>query len=134
MSDELRIDHGRFGLIVYDGSCGVCTSFVGKRARFFETYGFSVTPLQTPGISEYAHRDIETLMTAIHVVLLDGRVLSGAEAFCVVVERIWWLWPLSVSLHVPVLKRGFGVLYAAIAKRRQGLSRVCGLRGERVPR
>jgi len=134
MSDESRFKVGHFGLIIYDGTCGVCTSFVGKRAHFFEKHGFAVAPLQTPGISEYAHRDITTLMTAIHVVTVDGRVLAGIEAFGVVAARVWWLWPVSMAMRVPVLKRLFGGLYVAIAKRRQGISRVCGLRGAKPPR
>jgi predicted DCC family thiol-disulfide oxidoreductase YuxK len=128
MSDESRLNSGRFGLIIYDGTCGVCTSFVGKRAHFFEKHGFAVAPLQTPGIPEYAHRDIAELMTAIHVVTVDGYVVSGIDAFGVVAARVWWLWPVSMAMRVPVLKRVFGMIYAAVAKRRQGISRVCGFR------
>jgi predicted DCC family thiol-disulfide oxidoreductase YuxK len=108
----------RHGVIIYDGRCDMCTRSVGQRYRFFEKHGFAVVSLQTPGVPEYAHRDIDTLMSAIHLVMSDGRIFVGVDCFRRVLACIWWLKPVSWVLCVPVVHAIAVRVYAAVAKRR----------------
>ncbi len=108
----------RLGVLIYDGSCDMCTAAIGHRYRFFENHGFAVASLQTPGIPEYAHRDTETLMTAIHLVMSDGRVFVGVDCFLVLFDHILWLRPLAWALRLPFVYSVARGVYAAVAKRR----------------
>ena len=106
------------GTLIYDGSCAVCTSAVARRYRFFERYGFAVMPLQSPEAAVRAQRDIATLMTAIHLVMADGRVFVGVDSFRVLFAHIGWLKPVAWLLRVPVVYAVAVRLYAEVAKRR----------------
>ena len=106
------------GTLIYDGSCAVCTAAVARRYRFFERYGFAVMPLQSPEAAVRAQRDITTLMTAIHLVMADGQIFVGVDAFRVLFAHIGWLTPVAWLLRVPFVYTVAVRLYAEVAKRR----------------
>jgi predicted DCC family thiol-disulfide oxidoreductase YuxK len=110
--------HPPLGTLIYDGTCAVCTTTIARRYRFFEHYGFAVMPLQSPEAAVRAQRDIATLMTAIHLVMADGRVFVGVDSFRVLFAHIGWLKPVAWLLRVPVVYTVAVRLYAEVAKRR----------------
>lgn len=119
--------YGEGGLIVFDGSCGVCSSFVGDRASFFERYGFRVVPLQERWAQEAMGLDERTLSEAIHLRLPNGRVVRGIDFFLEVARRVWWLKPFGFAFGIPIVKPIAARVYAAVAKRRRSISSLCGL-------
>lgn len=118
---------GKSGLVIFDGSCGACSAFIGEKEAFFEKYGFSVAPLQAPWVKEIVNLNEETLLQAIHLYTPDGEIVRGIDFFQRVASKIWWLTPVNLLFHVPILKRVFAVIYDAVAKRRRRISQVCGL-------
>lgn len=118
---------GTSGLIIFDGSCGSCTTFIGEKSAFFKKYGFTVTPLQEPWVKETTKLSEETLLRAIHLYKPDGQIVKGIDFFQVIATKVWWLKPLSIILSISILKPLFTLLYDAIAQRRRRLSQVCGL-------
>ena len=123
------IQTGHNGLIIFDGACGVCSTFVGKKQKFFEKYGFKVIPLQTEGVLELTNLPEEILMQAIHVVTPTGQIYKGADFFYYLSSKVWWLKPLFYLLKIKLFKFIFAKAYSFIAKRRNGISKVCGWNG-----
>ena len=118
---------GKSGLVIFDGSCGACSAFIGEKEAFFEKYGFSVAPLQDPWVQEIVNLNEETLLQAIHLYTPEGEIVRGIDFFQRGAGKIWWLTPLNLLLQVPILKRVFAVIYDAVAKRRRRISQLCGL-------
>lgn len=129
MSEET---FGRNGLLIFDGSCGACSAFIGERRRFFEKYGFTVAPLQESWVSRATGIDESALAEAIHLVTPAGDVYRGVDVFQRVSQRIWWLLPLSGMLRIKPLRPLFVWGYDFIARRRRGISRICGLESRRL--
>ena len=115
------------GLIIYDGTCGACSLFVGENKSFFEKHGFSVAPLQAEGIPNLTGLDEATLLQSIHLLTADGKILRGADFFHYVSGKVWWLMPIHSILKIPAIKRIFAKLYDFVARRRRQISKVCGL-------
>lgn len=118
---------GKSGLIIFDGSCGVCSVFIGERKTFFEKYGFTIAPLQESWIPELTGLDEATLLQSIHLFTPQGEILRGPDFFHYVSGKIWWLRPIHLILQYKFLKSIFSNCYYFIAKRRRRISRVCGL-------
>jgi len=118
---------GTSGLIIYDGSCGACTYYIGEKRSFFERYGFSMAPLQEEWISELTGLDETTLLKAIHLLTPDGTILQGADFFDYLSGRVWWLAPIHALLRITPIKKIFTRLYNFVAKRRKKISQVCQL-------
>ena len=118
---------GPSGLIIFDGSCGMCSTFVGEKQRFFEHYGFKVTPLQEDWVLPLTGLSETVLMQSIHVVTPEGKVYKRAEFFAFVASKIWWGKPVALLLKIPFAMRLFTKLYDLVARNRQQISKTCGL-------
>lgn len=115
------------GLIIFDGSCGVCSTFIGKNRKFFERYKFSVALLQEPWVKEITGLPEEELLKAIHLFTKDGEVLKGIDFIERLASKVWWMLPMYWLMKIKFFKDCFGFLYMGFAKNRQAISKVCGL-------
>jgi hypothetical protein len=120
------------GLIIFDGSCGACSEFIGRKSRFFKRYGFEVAPLQEDWISEITKLNEATLLESIHVLTPEGTIFRDVEFFIYLTEKIWWLKPINLLMKVPPCKRAFSQLYTYIAKKRRKISKLCGLESRAI--
>ena len=118
---------GKFGVVIFDGSCGVCSIAIGSHKGFFERYGFTVAALQEDWIGKVVEVNQTTLLQGIHLYSPTGETFCGIDVFQQVSSKVWWLVPLALLLRVPVLKSVLSRLYCAVAARRKTISRVCGL-------
>jgi predicted DCC family thiol-disulfide oxidoreductase YuxK len=123
---------GTSGLVIFDGSCGACSAFIGENKTFFEKHGFSVAPLQEAWVRDVAGLSEETLLQAIHLYKPDGDVVKGIDIFQHVASKVWWLRPLNLLLSIPILKPLFALIYNTIAQRRRSISRFCGLQSKAI--
>ena len=119
--DEQR--YGKHGIIVFDGSCGACSTFIGRNKPFFEKYGFTVAPYQEAWVRELVGLDESTCSQAIHVRTNEGVLFRGVDFLQYFAGKIWWLVPVVILLRIKPLKP----LYDSLAKRRRKISNVCGL-------
>lgn len=118
---------GPSGLVIFDGSCGICSAYIGEKRVFFEKYGFSVAPLQEEWVRELTKLNEESLMSAIHLYTSNGSILKGIDFFEYLSNKIWWLYPIALLLKINFLKPLFASLYNSIANQRRKLSKLCGL-------
>jgi DCC1-like thiol-disulfide oxidoreductase len=123
---------GKSGLVIFDGSCGACSAFIGEKKVFFEKYGFSVAPLQEQWVKDISKRNEETLLQAIHLYTTNGEIVKGVDFFQRLASKVWWLAPLELLLRIPLLKTQFTLIYDAVAKRRRRISRICGLQSKAI--
>ena len=126
-SQQTKYQVGKSGLVIFDGSCGTCSAFIGAKSALFERYGFSVAPLQEPSVQEISNLSEETLLQAIHLYAPDGEIVRGIDVFQRVASTVWWLTPIGVLLRIPTLKPLLAFIYDAVARRRRKISKVCGL-------
>lgn len=123
---------GKHGLIIFDGSCGACSTFIGEKKEFFEKYGFTVAPLQEQWVKDFSKLDEETLLQAIHLYTPNGEIVKGVDFFQRVASKVWWLKPFDLLFRVSFLKPIFTFLYHEVAKRRRKISQVCGLQSRAI--
>jgi hypothetical protein len=124
--DQIR-QHGRHGLIIFDGSCGACSFLIGEKKKFFERYGFGVVPLQESWVRELTGLSDEVLQQSIHLYTASGEIHKGVDLFAHVSGKIWWLVPLSWVLRISFLKPVYERAYMYFANRRLKFSKACGL-------
>jgi hypothetical protein len=115
------------GIVLYDGSCGACTHFVGGRAKFYGSYGFGVTPAQEPWVEERLGPRSADAPREIRLLRSDGSCLYGADVYREIFSKIWWLKPMALLSRLPGLRFIFNGAYRAFSANRGTISKVCGL-------
>jgi predicted DCC family thiol-disulfide oxidoreductase YuxK len=115
------------GWLLYDGQCGFCTASVRRVQNLLVRRGFELAPLQSPWVMERTQLTEAELMSEMRLLLPDGRLLTGAEAYLYVMHRIWWAKPLALLFSIPGLNWFFHRAYRFVASHRYEISRVCRL-------
>lgn len=115
--------------LIYDGECSLCRAsalFLMRRALSSGTLEIlpcasGVRRTRFPTITE------EACLTAMQLVLPDGRVLAGADAVPELLRRIrGWGWVAAV-FALPGVRPVARRVYAWVARNRMRIS--CGARG-----
>lgn len=114
--------------IYYDAACSVCVSGVERWGDLFARRGFVWMPLQTPGAAARLGVSDEDLLAEMHLLLADGRVLRGADAWAAMLRTVWWLWPLGVLLSVPGFREVGRAIYRWVARNRYCVAGKCDLK------
>ena len=91
------------GWVLYDSTCGVCSRWVPFWSRTLARIGLEIAPLQAEWVRERTGMSAEQLLQDVRVLLKDGTLYSGAEAYLYCMKRIWWAWPCYAVLRLPVL-------------------------------
>jgi predicted DCC family thiol-disulfide oxidoreductase YuxK len=117
---------GRAGWLLYDGACGICSHGVARAGGHLDRIGLHRAALQEPWV---AHRlGADGLLDDLALLLADGQILRGAQAYRWVLARRWWTWPLWAVAATPPTRWLWDVVYRLIARHRHGLAAACGLR------
>jgi predicted DCC family thiol-disulfide oxidoreductase YuxK len=112
--------------VLYDGECGVCSSLATRVRRRDHRRHLQILPYQTqvsadlpPGVSK---KDLEC---ALHVVLVDGRVVRGADAVFAVLGALPapWSWLARLG-SIRVTRKAANLLYPVFARHRGTWSRL----------
>jgi predicted DCC family thiol-disulfide oxidoreductase YuxK len=117
--------------LIYDGECSMCRAsalWIMRRALSSGTLEIlpcasAVRRTRFPQVTE------EACLTAMQLVLPDGRVLAGADAVPELLRRIrGWGWVAAV-FALPGVRPVARRVYAWVARNRMRIS--CGVRGHR---
>ena len=122
-------------VLIYDGECSMCRGsalWLMRRALAGGARDLEILPCRSPVRRErYPFIADETCITAMQLVLPDGRVLAGADAAPEILRRIpRWRW-IAAFFALPGARPVARRVYAWIAGNRMRLS--CGLKGSRRP-
>lgn len=120
----------REGWILYDDSCGLCRRWVPFWEPALRRRGFAIAPLQAPWVAERTGLSTQELEQDLRLLLPDGSLVSGADAYRHAMRRIWWAYPLYLLSIAPLLRTLFDRVYGALARHRHRLSMACGLGAE----
>jgi predicted DCC family thiol-disulfide oxidoreductase YuxK len=118
---------GKWGVIIFDGSCGACSALIGEKKAFFEKFGFTTAPLQEQWIKELTGLDETVLLEALHLYTSKGDILKAVDAFAFIAGKIWWLSPFALLLKIKLFKPLSAKIYNFIAQRRRKLTKICRL-------
>ena len=119
------------GWILYDDSCGICRRWVPFWENALRRRGFAIATLQADWVREKMAISDDELLSDLRLLLADGSVISGADAYRCAMRRIWWAWPVYLFSVTPGLRNIFDWSYRAFAKNRFRVSAVCGLDNKR---
>jgi predicted DCC family thiol-disulfide oxidoreductase YuxK len=122
------------GTVIFDGSCGFCTRIVriASALSLRENYEYlAFQKLTKEDKSRYCLRD-DRLSKAVHIVMKDGSVFSGARACN---RFLWstkgWFWRAAIAFvrviwPLLLLERS---IYWLIARNRETISHILGTSG-----
>ena len=113
--------------LLYDGACPICVTEMSRLARMDRSHRLRFVDIAAPGFDASPYGATrEEMMTLMHAVLPDGRVLVGIDALHAAYSAVHlgWLW---APARWPLLRRYADALYARFARNRMRVSRALGL-------
>jgi predicted DCC family thiol-disulfide oxidoreductase YuxK len=115
--------------LIYDGECSLCrASALWIMRRALSSGTLEILPCAS-GVrrTRFPHITEEACLTAMQLVLPDGRMLAGADAVPELLRRIrGWGWVAAV-FALPGVRPVARRVYAWVARNRMRIS--CGVRG-----
>jgi predicted DCC family thiol-disulfide oxidoreductase YuxK len=122
------IDEPR-AVLIYDGDCAMCrASALWLMRRALSRGALEILPCRSGARrARFPHIADQLCMSAMQLVLPDGRVLAGADAVPELLRRIrGWGW-VAAAFDVPGMRPVARRLYAWIARYRMKIS--CAVTG-----
>jgi len=120
------------GWVLYDGTCPLCRRGARRLGGIVTKRGFRLRPLQLRWVQEVVARQSAPVADEMLLLLPDGRLLGGVDAYIHLAWRVWWASPFAALASIPGLHWLARKLYRWVAANRFGISRACGLDGCRV--
>ncbi|MBI2494423.1 MAG: DUF393 domain-containing protein [Candidatus Rokubacteria bacterium] len=113
-------------VLIYDGECAMCRASALWLMRLALSRGaLEILPCRSePHRARFSHVSDEACLTAMQLVLPDGRVLAGADAVPELLRRVRGLGWLAGVFALPGVRPVSRRVYAWIAKNRLRIS--CG--------
>jgi predicted DCC family thiol-disulfide oxidoreductase YuxK len=112
--------------LLYDGKCPICRSEMSFLRRRDKNGRLQFLDIHAADFDPAAYRrTFDDLMSQIHGVYGDGRVVSGVEVFREAYRRIGLGWLLGPT-GWPLLRRFFDAGYRQFARNRLRISRLFG--------
>jgi predicted DCC family thiol-disulfide oxidoreductase YuxK len=105
--------------LIYDGACGLCRDAVRLLRRWDRAGALRFVPFQDPAAVARFGIPLPALAAAMHLILRDGRVFTGADAapeLATLLPGKGWLAPLY---RVPGVRAVARLVYAWFAARRR---------------
>ncbi len=117
----------RAGWVLYDDGCGFCYRWVHFWESIIARRGFSIKGLHAARDDGSLTIPRESLLDDILVLTTEGQVVSGADAYLFVAQRIWWTWPFYAVFSMPVLNDILWSGYRWFNRNRYRISSRCPL-------
>ncbi len=123
-------DRNRNGYLLYDGGCGFCSWLVRRCEVLLKHAGFGIASLQTSWVRDSLRIADGELTRDIRLMLREGTLLSGADAYLHLMSRMRWIWPLGLLLSLPGMRWLTWRIYERVNRNRFMISRICKLSPE----
>jgi uncharacterized protein YqjF (DUF2071 family)/predicted DCC family thiol-disulfide oxidoreductase YuxK len=115
------------GYVLYDGTCGFCSWWVPRLEKLLNDSGFAIAPLQEEWVQRTIPLPHANLADDIRLLLSDGTLVSGADAYIYGMKQMRCARPLGVLLGLPGLRWITCAVYALVNRNRFAISRICKL-------
>jgi len=118
------------GYVLYDGMCGFCSWWVPKLEQPLAQASFGIAPLQAPWVRDSIPLSEAEITRDLRILLRDGTLLSGADAYLYAMQRMRWMRPLGMLLSIPGFRWMTWQVYKMFNRNRFVISRMCKLKPE----
>jgi predicted DCC family thiol-disulfide oxidoreductase YuxK len=109
-------------IVLFDGGCRFCTRSAHMIQQVFGKDRIALRDFQQPGALEpYPTVTHDAVMKKMHVVMPDGRVFAGAEAFARIASGMPVIGWIAWLYYVPGVRQIADGAYALVAKYRYRL-------------
>jgi predicted DCC family thiol-disulfide oxidoreductase YuxK len=115
------------GWVCYDGDCALCLRWLRRVERPLLRHGFNFVPLQASWIKARLNLTDHDPLTEMRLLRPDQQVLGGADAAVVLMQHVWWLWPLWLVSRIPGTMPIIRATYRHIARNRHCASGACAI-------
>ena len=119
---------GKAGWVFYDAECPMCVAGVQRIGGLFARRGFTWEPLQASDTAVRIGTSPAEMFGEMKLLLANGRVIGGADAWAELFRAVWWLWPVGWLMRLPGLHELSHAAYRWLARNRYCISRTCHLR------
>lgn len=113
---------------MYDGACGFCTWWIPLWRRTISKCSYDIAPLQADWVREKLKLDQTDLANDIRLLLNDGTLINGADAYIYGMKKVWWSFPVGFILGLPAFRQITWAFYKIFNRNRFLLSKVCRLK------
>jgi uncharacterized protein YqjF (DUF2071 family)/predicted DCC family thiol-disulfide oxidoreductase YuxK len=118
---------GAKGWVLYDGACGFCTWWIPLWRKTIRRTGFDIAAVQDKWVRALLPLPPGELNRDIRLLMRDGTLINGADAYIAGMKKVWWSSPLGFLLALPVLRWLTWRFYELFNRNRFLVSRVCRL-------
>jgi predicted DCC family thiol-disulfide oxidoreductase YuxK len=118
------------GWVLYDGACGFCSWWIPFWRKTINKTGYDIAPLQAKWVRDKLNLPGEQINRDILLLLADGKVIAGADAYIYGMKKVRWSRPAGYLLGLPGFRWLTWQFYKLFNRNRLFVSRVCKLRPE----
>jgi predicted DCC family thiol-disulfide oxidoreductase YuxK len=105
--------------LIYDGTCPICSSTLEWIAENEKEGSFEMLPCQSEALDRrFPDVTRDNCMKAMHLVLPNGKILSGEQVLPEIFKRLRRYRPVAVLFKLPGAKVMSRILYRWFADRR----------------
>jgi predicted DCC family thiol-disulfide oxidoreductase YuxK len=115
------------GWVLYDGACGFCAWWIPFWRSTIQRCGYEIAPLQCDWVRAKLGPSEPDLDRDILLLLRDGTLVRGADAYIFGMHRVWWSRPLGYLLALSWPRQMTWVFYRWFNRNRFIVSKACRL-------
>jgi uncharacterized protein YqjF (DUF2071 family)/predicted DCC family thiol-disulfide oxidoreductase YuxK len=115
------------GYVLYDGACGFCSWWIPFWQDTIRRTGYEIAALQEPWVQRALGLPQEQIASDIRLLMRDGTLWNGADAYLFGMRRVWWSAPVGWLLSMPGLRQLTWRFYRWFNRNRFAVSRMCRL-------
>lgn len=116
------------GWVLYDGKCGFCSWWIPFWGNSIRKTGYDFTSVQDTWVKEKLNLSDDQLNNDIRLLLNDGSLINGADAYIYGMQQVWWCRPIGLLLSWPILREITHFFYRIFNRNRFLVSRICKLK------
>jgi predicted DCC family thiol-disulfide oxidoreductase YuxK len=120
-------DRETLGWVLYDAACGFCTWWIPFWRKTIQKAGYDIAPLQAAWVRAKTGLEGPSVNRDILLLMKDGTLVHGADAYIFGMKRVWWSSPLGHLMDLPGMKQLTWVFYRWFNRNRFFVSNVCRL-------
>ena len=123
-------DEAPRGWVLYDGFCGFCSWWIPLWKKTIQKTGYDIAPVQAKWVNQKLGLKEAELNNDIRLLLNDGTLINGADAYIYGMKKVWWSFPIGWILGLPVVRGLTWKFYKVFNRNRFLVSKICKFKPE----